>query len=307
MLLPPLAAVMGMLHQQFIAHALLIALMLVATFIDFDEKTIPDTITIPGALLGLLLAAIWPESLLPVIRIRPAPPHFGPLLFTSTDLWPAWLNSWRGAALGIAIFGAWCAALVPALATLRRGWLKGCQYYAASILRESAWWKMLLLALVGSASILGVWSRGGERWESLLTALIGLAGGGGLIWAVRIVGQIALRKEAMGFGDVTVMAMIGAFLGWQASLVIFFLSPLAAVVIAVAQWVLTGRRDIAFGPYLCLAALYVIVRWADVWDSLATYFTLGWFVPGVFAACLVLMLGLLMLWRIIEQAIFGSR
>src|SRR5204863_5867278 len=61
---PPGAA---MLHHEFISHAILIALMLVATFIDFDEKTIPDEITIPGALIGLLLAAIWADSHLPVV------------------------------------------------------------------------------------------------------------------------------------------------------------------------------------------------------------------------------------------------
>jgi len=304
LVIPPTTA---MLHQQFACHALIIALMLVATFIDFDEKTIPDAITIPGTLLGLVLAAVWPDALLPVVRLFPRPPQYGPLLFTSTDEWPPWLDGWCGAALGVMIFCLWCAALIPALATLRRGWLKGAQLYFASIARDSAWWKMLLLAAVGSAAILFVWNQGGPRWQSLLTALVGLAGGGGLIWAVRIVGEIALRKEAMGFGDVTLMAMIGAFLGWQACLVIFFLSPFAALLIAVTQWALTGRRDIAFGPYLCLAALFVIVKWAAIWTELAPLFALGWLVPGVFAVCLVLMLGLLMLWRIAEQALFGSR
>lgn len=306
---PPLVVAMpppAILHQHFAVHALLIGLMLVATFIDFDEKTIPDAITIPGTLVGLLLAAVWPESLLPVLRAIPLPLHYGLLLFTSTDAWPAWLDSWRGAALGVAIFGLWCAALVPALATLRRGWLKGMQFYFASIARESAWWKLLLLAASGSVAILSVWSRGGAAWQGLLTALVGLAGGGGLIWAVRIVGQIALHKEAMGFGDVTLMAMIGAFLGWQASLVVFFLSPFAALVIAVTQWALTGRRDIAFGPYLCLAALFVIGKWPAIWNQVAPLFALGWLVPGILAVCLVLMLGLLMLWRIAEQMLFGG-
>ena len=68
-----LPATVVMLHHQFVGHAILMALMLVATFIDFDEKTIPDEITIPGALVGLLLAAIWPDSQLPVVRsVAPA-------------------------------------------------------------------------------------------------------------------------------------------------------------------------------------------------------------------------------------------
>ena len=40
---------------------------------------------------------------------------------------------------------------------------------------------------------------------------------------VRVLGSQVLRREAMGFGDVTLMAMIGAFLGWQAAVLTFFL------------------------------------------------------------------------------------
>jgi prepilin signal peptidase PulO-like enzyme (type II secretory pathway) len=297
-----------MLHQQFFSHAVLLLLMLAATFIDFDEKTIPDEITIPGTLAGLVLSALWPNSHLPVERfIRPPLPvtGYGPLLFTSSDHWPAWLDGQRGLVAGLAIFVTWCIVLIPALCTLRRGWRKAVAYYFASLARDSAWWKLLLLAVLGSGLIAAVWSQGGERWQALFTSLVGLAFGGGLIWAVRIVGQVALQKEAMGFGDVTLMAMIGAFLGWQACLMIFFLSPFAALFIAVAQWAVTGRRDIAFGPYLCLAAAIVVVRWPAFWTSVEPLFAAGWLVPGVLAVCLLLMLGLLMLWRVLEQAMFS--
>jgi hypothetical protein len=74
----------------------------------------------------------------------------------------------------------------------------------------------------------------------------------------------------------------------------------------VAQWLLTRRRDIAFGPYLCLAGLVVIVKWADIWNFAAPIFALGWLVPAIVAVCLLLMLGLLMLWRIIEGLMFGG-
>jgi leader peptidase (prepilin peptidase) / N-methyltransferase len=311
-LAPPLVGVVPLspaaLHQLFASHALLFWLMLVATFIDFDEKTIPDEITVPGTLLGLALATLWPLSHLPVIVPLGAAalPGYGPLLLTSTHHWPAWLDTWRGAVIGSAIFAIWCLALIPALATLRRGWRKGMQYYFASMARESAWWKLLVLAALGSLAIVVVWWLGGESWRSLLTSLVGLAFGGGLIWAVRVVGWVALRKEAMGFGDVTLMAMIGAFLGWQACLVVFFLSPLAALFIAVAQWLLTRRRDIAFGPYLCLSAVAVVLYWPAVWERIGDVFAAGWLVPIALSACLLLMMGLLMLWRIAEQAMYGE-
>jgi prepilin signal peptidase PulO-like enzyme (type II secretory pathway) len=297
----------SMLHHMFISQAILMALMMVATFIDFDEKTIPDEITIPGTLLALALAAVWPDSHLPVVRLLTPPPLAGyaPLLLTSTSDWPTWLNSWRGAALGAALFVGWCVALIPALCTLRRGWWNAVRYYFASLARESAWWKLLLLAVAGSPVIVAVWWGAGPQWEGLLTSLVGLAFGGGLVWAVRIVSGVALGKEAMGFGDVTLMAMIGAFLGWQPCLIIFSMSPFAALFVALAQWALTGRRDLAFGPYLCLAAVMVIVWWPSFWKNLGPFFATGWLLLIGLAACLFLMMAMLMAWRMIERSFFS--
>ncbi len=292
------------LYGQFLAHAILLALMTVATFIDFDEQTIPDSITIPGTIAGLLLAALWPASLLPLgvtAPLPPATPVVQTLLLTSPLPWAPWLNGTRGLLLGCAIFTGWCLALIPATCTLRRGPFKGIQFYFASALRGSDWWKLLLLAAVGCGAIGGVWSMGGQRWQALITSLAGLAFGGLLVWSVRIVGQAALHKEAMGFGDVTLMAMIGAFLGWQTTLVVFFLSPAAALIIAVTQWALTGRRDIAFGPYLCLSAAFVIAFWPTVWGRVGGVFAMGWIVPALFAACLLLMMAMLMFWRFAEE------
>jgi len=307
-LFPLLNASVEMRHSQFLAHAILIVLMLVGTFIDFDEQTIPDSITIPGTLLGLLLIGLLPDALLPVVRKFGAAGATGyaPLLLTSADAWPAWLNGWCGLLLGAGIFAAWCLILIPALGTLRRGWRKAIQFYFASMFREHAWWQMLILAAAGCGYIAWIWHVGGAAWQSLLTALVGLAGGGLTVWGVRIAGWLGLRKEAMGFGDVTLMAMIGTYLGWQACLVIFFLSPAAALFIALAQWILTGRRDIAFGPYLALSALLVILYWPAVWAIVQFHFAAGWLVPAFFAAGLLLMTGLLMLWRITEQAFFAK-
>ena len=57
----------------------------------------------------------------------------------------------------------------------------------------------------------------------------------------------------MGFGDVTLMMMVGAFLGWQAGVVIFFLAPFAGLVVGVLQLVLRRDDEIPYGPFLCLA------------------------------------------------------
>jgi prepilin signal peptidase PulO-like enzyme (type II secretory pathway) len=301
-ILPPAAAA---LHHQFLSHAILMALMLVATFIDFDEKTIPDEITIPGTLVGLLLAAWWPDSHLPVARLNPLGAlEYLPLLFTSTSTWQSSLNDIGGLALGLGTFVGWCLVLIPALFTLRRGWWKAIQFYFASMARGSAWWKMLLLAALGSVAITAVWQSDGAPWKGLLTALVGLGFGGCLVWAVRIGGSIALGKEAMGFGDVTLMAMIGAYLGWQPCLMIFFVSPFAALAIAIVQLVTTGRRDLPYGPYLCASAFVVILFWPWFWKNFQGIFAMGWFLPTILASCFVLMIALLTAWRMIERAVW---
>ena len=301
-----------LIHAQFAAHFLLIVLMMIATFIDFDEQTIPDAITIPGALIGIGFIACFPFALPQVVfNDGIGLPAIESLWFTSAPIvpkLPVWFEGVQGLVMGLSCFVAWCYVLVPKTCTLKRGLWKGWLYLHASTFRGSAWWKMGLVALCGSAVIAAVWQRGGSHWHGLLTSLVGLAFGGGMIWAVRIVGYVALHKEAMGFGDVTLMCVIGAFLGWQASIMVFFLAPLAAVVIAVAQTLLTGRRDIAFGPYLCAGALLLILGWPWFWNNYGDHvFSLGWLVPALLLGGLLFMMGLLMLWRIVEQALVGER
>ncbi len=83
----------AVLHLEFAAHAVLIALMLAASMIDVDEKIIPDEITIPGTLLGLLVAAAWPWSLLPdAMPGGGGPPTLDFLHLASPNPWPALLG-----------------------------------------------------------------------------------------------------------------------------------------------------------------------------------------------------------------------
>ena len=112
----------------------------------------------------------------------------------------------------------------------------------------------------------------------------------------------AKHKEAMGFGDVTLMAMIGSYVGWQPALLIFFLAPLAGMVIAVSQWILTRQPEIAYGPFLCAATLTLIVFWGSIWANWGLdIFGLGVFVPILVGVCLLLMAVLLFVWRVVSS------
>jgi len=235
----------------------------------------------------------------------------GPVWLTSsTTIWPAWLNGWRGLAIGLAGYLSWCLAVTPAIITSRRGLVNGVRYFFASIVRHGTWLQLAVLSLIGLVTIPLVWWLAGtatigvQHWRGMLTSIVGIVLGGGLVWTIRIVASVALKKEALGFGDVTLMAMIGAFLGWQATWLIFFLSPLAAVVVSLVNLLLTGRRDLPFGPYLALASVFVVVRWAWLWQNYARdIFGLGWMLMAILGACLMLLMGLLMLWRIVEEQV----
>jgi leader peptidase (prepilin peptidase)/N-methyltransferase len=323
----PLQAV---LHAQYAAHALLMALMLVASMIDVDEKTIPDTVTVPGTLLGLVLAVVYPWSLLPEFvapldgRLRP---HYWRLL--SADTWqilqpaspelapmgplgfmphlsPQGIRSLPEAwllAVGLGCWWLWCVGLMPRSWYSRHGYRRALQLSVARLVREPATYRILVMGAIGSAAVVAVWLAGGRGWTGLMSGLVGMAAGGGLIWLVRVIGTAALKREAMGFGDVTLMAMVGAFLGWQTCLIVFFIAPFAGVIVGLLQVILVRDSRIPYGPFLCLAAGVAIVYWAAIWNRTWDIFAMGWLVPLLILVCLALMALMLGLWRSIRDAL----
>ncbi len=148
-----------------------------------------------------------------------------------------------------------------------------------------------MLLVVGLAAIAVAWNLlPAVNLASLYGAFIGMAFGGGMVWAIRIIGTVALQKEAMGFGDVTLHAMIGAFLGWQAALIVFAIAPVVALLMVGIQFVLTRQNVIAFGPYLCAGAAILIYYWDRIWPHAAQgVFSLGPYLLAILAGALVLL------------------
>ncbi len=282
-------------HVRFAGHALLFALMLAASLIDFDEKTIPDAITFPGTLAGLAFAAAYPWSLLPAAHFTDRGQTLEEFLtLASPNLWPASLSLKAGVWLALGCWSLWCFALLPRRWNTRRGWGTAVRVFFHRLRVERVTYLLLVVWIVGAAALALLRERIPEaHWGSLLTALVGLAGAASVIWAVRVIGTYVLGREAMGFGDVTLMAMIGTFIGWQSSLVVFFVAPFFAILFAIGNWVLHREREIPYGPFLCLGAMTVILRWPGFWESTAAVFELGWFVPLMIVLCLVLMAVLL--------------
>ena len=93
--------------------------------------------------------------------------------------------------------------------------------------------------------------------------IIGAIVGYGVLWAVYQLFKLATGKEGMGYGDFKLLALFGAWLGWQYLPVIILLSSLVGAVIGVTM-IVFGNRDhnspIPFGPYLA-AAGWIALLW----------------------------------------------
>ncbi|MCO8120744.1 A24 family peptidase [Stieleria sp. TO1_6] len=286
--------------QIFWAHAILITLMVAATFIDFDEQTIPDLLTIPGTLIALLLASFSLFVFLPASVGGTAP--IPTLFFLPAALAPKWFGP-TGWWTGFGIWTAWCFALANRRVILRRGPLKAIDYFFASLRRDPYWIHKLAMWIIGAVLIRIAFGISGSTWIGLLTALIGLGVGGGVVWAIRIVGSLAMRREALGFGDVTLMAMIGAFIGWQGAVISFFLAPIAAILIVLVYFIVTRNSEIPFGPYLCAGTLLTIFWWDRLLNGwfLGNLAILGPFMLWLFIALTGMMGVMLFVWRIFKE------
>jgi leader peptidase (prepilin peptidase)/N-methyltransferase len=106
--------------------------------------------------------------------------------------------------------------------------------------------------------------------EFLASSGLGFLVGGGLVWLIRILGTLAFGREAMGMGDVHLLAAIGAALGWIDPIRIFFIAPFLAL-----GWLAGGRilslfkggqgRELPYGPHLAAATILVVYArpWLD--------------------------------------------
>jgi leader peptidase (prepilin peptidase)/N-methyltransferase len=179
---------------RLVYHLALLGFLIVATVIDFDCYMIPDAITVPGTLTGVLGACLICEAQI-------------------CHLWVDW------------------SMAIPQL----RGPFIPQWYVDQRILHALSW------------------------------SLAGLGTGAGLTWMARQISSRVLGQEAMGFGDVTLMAMIGSFLGWQAVTLVFLIAPLTGLTIGLLIRTVSGKTYLPYGPWLSIAAAIVLFAWTHLW------------------------------------------
>ncbi|BFU94466.1 MAG: Type 4 prepilin-like proteins leader peptide-processing enzyme [Nitrospira sp.] len=107
----------------------------------------------------------------------------------------------------------------------------------------------LFVGFLGAVTVLPV------GW---VNALLGILVGGGILWALAWISPYVFGKEGMGGGDIKLLAMIGAFLGWKPALLTIMVGSLTGSLIGVSLIGLQViKRDeyIPFGPFLAFGAL----------------------------------------------------
>jgi len=111
------------------------------------------------------------------------------------------------------------------------------------------------------------------NYRPMLHSFLGIIVGGGILYLTGLIFDTVYFKllkkppiqgetQSMGGGDVKLLAMIGAFLGWQKVLLVFLLSPFLGVAIGIINLLIKKDHTIPYGPFLSLAALLSIF-WAD--------------------------------------------
>ena len=98
------------------------------------------------------------------------------------------------------------------------------------------------------------------------------------MWSVYQLFKLLTGKEGMGYGDFKLLALLGAWLGWQHLVQIIVLSALVGALVGLLLIALQGRDrniPIPFGPYLAMAG-WISLLWGDeinraylLWASLA--------------------------------------
>jgi leader peptidase (prepilin peptidase)/N-methyltransferase len=167
------------LRYEFFLYALFVCNLIIATFVDFKHRIIPDEVSVGGIVIGFLLSAVKGFSL------RPLAFNFKPLL-----------DSLSGIIIGGGII------------------------YLTGALFDLIYFKLL------------------EK------------------------PPIQGETESMGGGDVKLLAMIGAFLGWQKVLLTFFLAPFFGAIAGLINLIVKKDHTLAYGPFLSLGAIFSLF-WAD--------------------------------------------
>lgn len=98
------------------------------------------------------------------------------------------------------------------------------------------------------------------RVDALFSSFLGMLAGGVTLWIIGVAGEAVLKKPAMGFGDVKLMAFVGGILGWDRALMAIVLGAMIGAIVGGVNLAITGKHKVPFGPFL-VAGTIVSMIW----------------------------------------------
>lgn len=233
------------------------ALLIVATFIDFEHFIIPDEITIGGTVVGVLLSFAIP-------LMQDQPSNVLSLLWSLIGAGVGFAALWLVVQLGKMAFGKKRLTFDKGVAL---SWIRRGEEADFTVGEDKMLWSEFFYRGNEQLLMKCTWIEiDGQRFEDTdVRCECDWLHIGQRKWElVKVdeikgeVTEVTLPREAMGFGDVKFIACIGAFLGWKAVIFTIMSASTFGAIIGLLT-ILIGRREwsakIPFGPYLALGAL----------------------------------------------------
>ncbi len=113
----------------------------------------------------------------------------------------------------------------------------------------------LILACAGLLLSFFNTTLGDTYLQRFLHSVYGLAAGGGSLFLIGVLGKAVYKKEAMGGGDVKLMAGVGAIIGWQCALFAIFVAALIGSIAGLLLVIFSKKREyLPFGPFLAFGS-----------------------------------------------------
>jgi leader peptidase (prepilin peptidase) / N-methyltransferase len=255
--LPQLAALIPLLLVTW--------LLIAAVLIDWEHLIIPDELSKGLQVVAIPLAALTGSNL-----IWPWNPQWW---FRTWDVMGGWVGTPETAAWRLGIVAVLGLGLIAASLPLARriyGGIKDAwEERDHRAMAMGAWWfigcttlwiaaTVALVLWLGPGALSSDYHPGRLLAIALTQAILGAIAGWWLPWLVGLVGTVAFKRNAMGYGDVKLFCALGAFLGPVGTIAAFAWATVVGTVIGIPARLLGGGREMPFGPSLAIGAVLAI-------------------------------------------------
>lgn len=223
-------------------HLAFVCLLVAAGFIDADLTIIPDEITYGGTVLLVVLAAVNPQHG-GVILPSEGKPQFQRVTLQESD--------------GVKIVGMIQQPTME-LSPLQHP-ARVAHQWPTTAIADDQW---------------------NPHWRSFLGAFFGVLIAAGGMWLLRAMATgLLIRKallygqgSAMGMGDVKLLALFGAMLGWPGALLSVFFGAAIGLLVTLPMMLAKNKHLFPFGPFLAIAALVILLFYGPLMEFiLSTY------------------------------------